>query len=449
MQMKRILAALVAAAVFASLQNMLRAGQAAPCSPAACDPVCNASCGFSRYLTEKSVFDSKLFDNRLVGKNSRSKIEFYGWMLTGITVNNYGQTNKYDNDGKRPTHGYGYNRRPGREGITDQSGNTYVLMLEQPSDWKLNHLWLGAKKELDNRFGVGFRADFTYGTDSRYARNWGDSTLDWNWGSGDYFSAMNQLFVTVGKKDLYLRVGKFAGSFAYEGLAAPTEFFYSHAHIAYGRPFTVQGATVEWKPNAKWSFSGGWTAGVFTSFENPHHDSAFLGKATYHFTKDVALSYRIFYNDKGARPGVNNGVIDCMNILIFTWRLNKHWFYMGEIGYTENNYYDLIDAKTTGDAWGINNHLIYTISDRFAVGLRGEFHHSRNSFYDHASVSGGEGGDLWNLTLAFHWKINPKVTFRPEIRYDYADYRNGYRPFGGDESERDQLCGGVSFIVMF
>ncbi len=402
------------------------------------------------YLTDKSVFDSHLFENRLIGKKSKSRISLYGWALTGITVNNHGATNKYDGDTPvNGTHAYGYNRRPDRLGITDQSGNSYVLMLEQPSDWKLNQLWFGAKREMTDRLDWGFQADFLYGTDARYARNWGDETLDSDWGSGDYFAAFSNLYATVGKKDLYLRVGKFAGGFAYEGLAAPREFFYSHADICYGRPFTVQGATVEWKPSQKWTFSAGWTTGVFTSFENPYNDNAFLGKATYNFTKNVALSYRVFYNSKGERPGLNYGAIDCLNTLIFTWKINEKWFYMGEIAYTDNNYYSLSNVKTTGDAWGVNNHLIYTVNEKFAVGLRGEFHQSRNSFFDMPIITGGEGGELWEMTLAAHYKLTPKTTVRPEIRYDHAHYYNGYRPFGGDESSNDQLCGGVSFIILF
>ncbi len=421
---------------------------ASDCDPAPCESACPTN-SFGTYLCEKSVFDSRLFDNNVIGKKSKSRISFYGWVMTGITVNDHGATNKYDNDGSHPTHAYGYNKRPGRDGITDQSGNSYVLMLEQPSDWKLNQLWFGAKRELTNRLDWGFQADFLYGTDARYARNWGDETLDSKWGSGDYFAAFSNLYATIGTKKLYLRVGKFPGSFAYEGLAAPKEFFYSHANICYGRPFTVQGATVEWKPNDHWAFSAGWTTGVFTSFENPYNDNAFLGKATYNFTKDVALSYRIFYNDKGERPWVNNGGIDCLNTLIFTWKISKKWFYMGEIAYTDNNYYSLNNVKTIGNAWGVNNHLIYTVNEKFAVGLRGEFHQSRNSFFDLPVVTGGQGGELWEITLAAHYKINPKITVRPEIRYDHAHYSNGYRPFGGDESSNDQLCGGVSLVAIF
>ena len=420
----------------------------ADCMPNPCDTVSSTQ---ASYICEKSIFESPLFENQLIGKKSKSRISFYGWMLTGVTVNNHGATNKYGPDPSA----YGFNNRYAdngtvvRNGYNDHSANTYVLQLEQPTDWKVNQLWFGAKRDLDNRFGWGFQADFLYGTDARYARNWGDRSFDHQWGSGDYFAAFPQLFGTIGTKDLFVKVGKFAGGFAYEGLAAPKEYFYTHANICYGRPLVTQGAMVEWHPNKKWMLTGGWTAGVFNSFENPYDDNGFLGKATYNFTEKLALTYKIFYNDRGARNlTTNTGQIDCLNTLILTWKINKEWFYMGEIAYTDNNYYSSV-GKGTGDAWGINNHLIRTFNDKFSVGLRGEFHHSRNSTFDNAGVSGGEGGDLWNITVAAQYKMTPKTMFRPEIRYDYADYKNGFRPFGGDNSEKDQLCGGVSFLVTF
>ena len=401
------------------------------------------------YLTEKSVFDSPLFENCLVGKKSESRISFYGWMLTGITVNNHGATNEYGGSA------YDYNNRRDssgavkRGGYLDKSGNSSILMLEQPTDWKLNHLWLGAKRDLTNCFDWGFQADFLYGTDTRYTRNWGDRSFDYDWGSGDYYPSFSQLYATLGTKDLFVKVGKFAGGFAYEGLAAPKEFFYSHANICYGRPFVTEGVMLEWHPNKKWMLTGGWTAGVYNCIDNPFDDNGFLGKVTHNFTDNVSLTYKIFYNDKGYRNPNNIAAIDCLNTLILTWKLNKCWFYMGEIAYTDHNYYSSVTNKTNGDAWGINNHLIRTINKKWSVGFRGEYHYSHNSMFDNANVSGGQGGDLWNFTMAVHYKINPKTTLRPEIRYDYANYRNGYHPFGGDETKDDQLCGGVSFIVTF
>ena len=425
-----------------------------------CDPVCQTKPSGS-YLYDKSIFDSRLFENRFVGKKSRSRIQFYGWMLTGVTVNNHGATHTYGN----PASAYGFNNRQAKDGTiirpgyNDHSGNTYVLQLEQPTDWKVNQLWLGARRDLDDRFGWGFRADFVYGTDIRYARNWGDRSFDNNWGSGDYFAAFPQLFGTVGTKNLFVKVGKFAGGFSYEGLAAPREFFYSHANICYGRPLVTQGAVVEWHPNKKWSFTGGWLAGVFNSFENPFNDSAFLGTATYNFTKDAALTYKVFCNDRGTRTNhlgavTSTGQIDSIHTLIFTRRINQKWFYMGEVAYTDH-LYDRFNTGGTGNAWGTNHHLIRTFTDKFSLGFRGEYHYSRNSTFDLPSVTftepgnGGQGGDIWTFTVAAQYKMTPKVTFRPEIRYDYADYNNGFRPFGGNNSKKEQLCGSVSFLVMF
>ena len=448
MKKQHIFAALI---VVISYGSGLAGGKAmaTDCLPIPCGNTCQSN-SLGTYFCEKSIFDLPLFENQYVGKKSRSRISFYGWMLTGVTINNHGSTTWYGPN----VSAYDYNNRRAkngtiiRNGYNDRSGNTHVLMIEQPTDWKVNQLWFGAKRDLDNHFGCGFQSDFVYGTDLRYARNWGDQSFDNSWGSGDYFASFAQLYGTVGTRDMFVKVGKFAGGFAYEGLAASREYFYTHANIAYGRPLTTQGVMVEWHPNKKLMLTGGWTAGVFNSFENPFGDNGFLGKATYQLSRNTSLSYRIFYNDKGYRNDDNRSSIDSINTLIFTWNINKHWFYMGEIAYADGKVYG-DNGKIASDAWGINNHLIRTFTDKFSVGFRGEYHHSHGSTFDRPAVSGGRGGDLWEFTLAAHYKVNPKTTIRPEIRYDYVDYDNGYRPFGGDESKDDQLCGGVSFIVLF
>jgi len=431
-----------------------------PCDrvcPAPCDPICGPQHSLGKYLTEKSIFESPMFDNRLIGKNSRSRIYFYGWLQTGITVNNRGATHSYGG----PHSAYLYNNRYNRDGslrragFNDLSGNSYMLMTEQQTNWKLNQIWLGARRDLTNRFDWGFQADFLYGTDPRYARNWGDQSFDYHWGSGDHFASFSQLFGTIGTRDLYVRVGKFAGAFSHEGLAAPREYFYTHSYLCFGRPLTVHGVTVEWKPNQNWTFSSGWVSGVMTSFDNPFNDSGFLGKATYHFTKDMSLSYHIFYNDRGSRPqgvpgfGGHNGMIECHNILILRWKLSPRWSYMGEIAYMDSRTHRYAPHTTLhARSWGVNNHLIYTINDKWSVGVRGEYHQSHRSMFDSTPITGGQGGDMWAMTLASHFKINPKTTFRPEIRYDHANYNNGFRPFN-NETKNDQLSGGVSLIVVF
>ena len=419
-----------------------------PCDP--CESVCNPcdnicpTGSFGKYLTEKSIFDSPIFENQLIGKKSKSRVAFYGWMLTGITVNNHGATTEYQDTKSAFTYPsrLGHNGQPIGNNMTEDSGNTYVLQTEQQTDWKFNQVWFGAKRDLTDSFDWGFQSDFFFGTDGRYSRNWGDQSFDYYWSKGDYFANFPQLFATVGTKKLYAKIGKFAGGFSTEGLAAPREFFYSHAMIAFGRPLVAEGVVVEWNPNKKWTISGGWLAGIMNSmFENPYDESAFLGKMTYRMTETTALSYRVFYWDMTQKNSVRNQ----SQTVIFTWKIDPKLSYMGEISYSDNQLGD----SAIGDSWGINNHLIYTINEKWSVGTRAEYHYSRGLSFDTRGVTGGEGGDLWEFTLATNYKINPKTTFRPEIRYDYTDYKNGYRPFGGDNSKKDQLSGGCSFIVMF
>ncbi|GHT42190.1 hypothetical protein FACS189443_4910 [Planctomycetales bacterium] len=421
----------VAALIFAAVcVCKADSAECEPCEPAACDP-----CG--------SVFS----------KNNKLGIDFYGWAMTGITVNNHGGKNEYGGNSA-----YGYNNNPNRGAMTDGGGNTSILMLEQPSDWKLNQLWVGAKKDLTEKLGVGFRGDFAYGTDMRYSRNWGDRSFDSSWCSGDYYFSAVQLYGLVGTKKLNVQVGKFAGGFAYEGLAAPKEFFYSHANICYGRPLVTEGAMVHWNPNEKWSFSGGWTAGVFNSLENPYDDNGFLGKTTYHFNKKADITYKIYYNDKGYRSATNVAGIDCYNTLIFTYKLSDKWFAMLEAAVVDSKTYNAA-GKVGGDAWGFNSHLIYTVNDKLSIGLRSEFHHSHNSSFDMPGVTGGQGGDLYEFTLAANYKITDKIRFRPELRFDQADYDNGFLPFGGHYQNgingvgggdsSSQLSGGCSFVIVF
>jgi hypothetical protein len=50
--------------------------------------------------------------------------------------------------------------------------------------------------------------------------------------------------------------------------------------------------------------------------------------------------------------------------------------------------------------------------------------------------------------LAANYKVTEKVRFRPEVRFDQADYANGFLPFGNSDSS-SQISGGCSFVVEF
>ena len=106
---------------------------------------------------------------------------------------------------------------------------------------------------------------------------------------------------------------------------------------------------------------------------------------------------------------------------------------------------------SSGNAYGINQHLIYTINPKWAVGLRGEWHRGMGrSLFDFANnaMARSTMGDLYALTLGVNWNVSEDVMIRPELRHDWANYNSVWKPFGnGTKSE--QLSGGVSMVVKF
>jgi len=363
----------------------------------------------------------------------KNPFQFYGWMKGGITVNNHGNTNSY-----------GAPKAPADRSQDFYSGNSYLLMTEQQSDIKLSQLWLGVTKAIDTSHGFdwGFQGDYIYGTDAKYTQNFGDKSFDHNWGQGDYYSSIAQLYGEAGYCNLKFKAGKFAPGMVHETLAAPATFFNSAAYICYNTPLTVNGVVAEYKVNNCLSFNGGWTAGYHSAFDNRFGDNAFLGGATLKTSRATALRYHLFYNDNGNNHPQNRDS-ELIQTLIFTYNINRCWFYMIEGLYVDN---DFVGGGST-KAYGINQHLIYTLSPKWSVGLRGEWHHADGTLFD-ALPNGGDGGDIYALTLGANWNACQKITIRPEMRYDWTDFNNGRKLFGNGEKDQ-QLSAGGSVIMRF
>jgi len=379
---------------------------------------------------------------------SKSPFIFYGWAEGGLTVNNHGNTNSY-----------GTPYAPASRNLNVHAGNSYLQMTEQPADVKLNQLWFGMTKPLEasRGFDWGFQADYLFGTDAKYTQNFGDQSFDHGWGTGDYYSSIVQLYGEVGYGNTKIKAGKFAPGMFYEAVPAPASFFYSHAYLCFNTPLTVNGAVVEYQVNDRLSFSGGWTAGYHSTFGNRFGDNAFLGNVTLKPSKTTSLRYNIFCNRAGGHDDIGTYMRDydsgteLIQTLAYTNQWNKRWFYMIEGLWVDGKFNNPKVFDSTGDAYGINQHLIYTINPKWSVGLRGEWHRTLGralfNFADNAMV-GGTMGDLYALTLGANWNVCGNVMIRPEIRHDWANYNSVWKPFGnGTKSE--QLSGGVSMVVKF
>jgi len=406
-----VLAVLLTASVsFAGDKNLFSA-----CGP--CEPVCG----------KNSLFD--LFT-------------IYGWLQAGITANDHGSRNSYNGQS------IPLDRR-----LDAFSGNTYLLMSKHQSDFSVYQAWLGMVKGADTSHGFdwGFNADVFFGTDARYGQCFGDQTFDHDWGSGDYNTSIVQLFATVGYRDLKVRIGKFASGMTHEALPCVASFFHSYAFNCYNTALHVSGVMVDYSVSKKLTVSGGWTTGQQNSFSNRFDDGAFLGNVTFTPSDRLKVAYNLYFGrtygldkvaDAATRYGRNYHTgSEIIQSLIVMVNLSKDWMYMIESVFVDDSY----DSGAVKKSYtGINQHLIYTINKAWAAGLRAEWSHGKASLFDPT----GKGYDAYALTLGANWTPNKWFILRPELRYDWSAYYNGFRPFANG-TEANQLSGGGSAIVKF
>ena len=378
------------------------------------------------------------------------QVSLYGWIQAGISFNDHGSTNRYTSEPNVPCW----------RQLDANSGNSNLFMSKAPSNFNVYQAWLGVKKDLDTKRGFdwGFQVDTLYGTDANATQSFGDQRFDFDWGTGDYHFSFVQLFAEAGYKNLKFRVGKFGPAMVHEALPAPMTFFHSFSYSCYNTVLTASGATAEYKASDRLTFTAGWTAGMHNSFSNRFSDNGFVGKITFAPADNLRLTYNLYY---GESNGVNkvadaalfgrdyNSATHVIHTLICTLNLGKRWLYMIEGGWASNDYEQLAGTDTITRSYGINQHLIYTINKRWSVGVRAEWSYARGTIFDLPHLTdGGNGGDLYSLTLGTNWTPNAWLIVRPEIRYDWTDYANGHKPFAYN-TQTNQLTAGGSLVVKF
>ena len=407
------------------------------CNP--CEPIFFNPC-------EPACKKTSLFD----------QVSLYGWIQAGISFNDHGSTNRYT-DANPNT--------PCWRQLDANSGNSNLFMSKSPSNFTVYQAWLGAKKDLDTRRGFdwGFQLDTLYGTDANATQSFGDQRFDYDWGTGDYHFSFVQLFAEAGYRNLKFRVGKFGPAMVHEALPAPATFFHSFSYSCYNTVLTASGVTAEYKVNDRLAITGGWTTGMHNSFSNRFSDNGFVGKVVFAPASNVNLAYNVYYGESNglnkvanaAQYGRNyNTATHVIHTLICTVNLGKRWLYMIEGGWAKNDYEQLAAPDTVTRSYGINQHLIYTINKRWAVGVRAEWSYAKGTIFDLPHLTGvngqpgGKGGDLYSLTVGTNWTPNAWLVVRPEIRYDWTDYANGHKPFAYN-TKSNQLTAGGSVVVKF
>ena len=175
--------------------------------------------------------------------------------------------------------------------------------------------------------------------------------------------------------------------------------------------------------------------------------TAFSGTTRYSFDVERwnSLNKR---SDAAERFGRNYLTQDTYNHqLVFEWDIDSRWRYVME-GFSYSCLMHKVQAGDTGFANGFNLSLFYKINERWSIGGRYEWLRARNTLVDVPYPARAEGMETNTLAFAVHWQPAYRLNFRTELRHDWANYNNGFKPFGA-ATQSNQLLFGCAMTVKF
>lgn len=310
------------------------------------------------------------------------------------------------------------------------------LFNSRPDEFQVHQAWMYLEKAADGSNGLGFggRFDAMYGTDSQDTQAFG---ADRGWDNGfdngpDYGFALPQAYVEAAYGDTSVKVGHFYTIIGWEVVTAPDNFFYSHAYTMYNsEPFTHTGILATQNVSDDLTVWGGYTFGWDSGF-NDNGDN-FLGGFSAAMSDNLTLTYATTIGRFGEARfgGVEKGY---MHSIVADIALSDDLQYIFQSDYldTENNV-----GVPVRDTFGINQYLIKTINDCWAVGGRFEWWN--------AEFDGLGDNDVYALTLGVNHKPHANVIVRPEVRWDWDD--SGVT--AGLEDGDEQFTFGMDTILLF
>lgn len=314
------------------------------------------------------------------------------------------------------------------------------------------YLFLGRSVNTEGEtWDFGGRVDFLFGTDARFTQAAG---LDDDIISDDTFRfyrfAIPQLyveaFVPYGN-GATIRMGHFYTIIGYEVVTAPGNFFYSHAYtMQYGEPFTHTGFLVSYPLNDNLSLNAGGVLGWDNFSEDPKNLN-FLGGINW-ASDDQRTSLAVAIitgnvSEVGDAPGDPDNNRTLYSIVFnhdITDRL--HYTFQHDLGVEQN----AVAGGETAEWFGINQYLFFDINEQISTGLRFEWF--RDDDGSRVFVNGLSGQtSYFEITAGLNWRPLRWVTFRPEVRYDWA-YSDNFNAFDNN-SDDDQFLVAADLIIQF
>lgn len=383
---------------------------------------------------------------------------------------------------------------------SDDRFNGPVTFHDRTGEVQMNQAYLWLQKAVTvggDKFDWGFRADVMYGTDAIFTQAYGNPTFNpntgavtHNRGNWDLRLANTGRFYGVALPQAYaefnlpfgngidVKVGHFYTPMGYEVVTAPDNMFITHAYtMQYGEPFTHTGILGNYTINPNWNITlgavtGSGTGGWDGSFNKQLGNWAFLGGGKWTST-DAATTVTLL-STLGEQSEQNEkfwGMYSLVATHNFTDKL--HYVFQHDHGFANN----VVTANTAAlgrnenASWyGINQYLMFDVTDKVTVGMRAEWFRDANGFRiagparcgagfnsdingNVSSYSCPPGGAVgYPFAASNYYGITGGVTYKPakwlalrsNLRYDYADIK----AFDSGD-RRDQLLFTADMIVSF
>lgn len=295
----------------------------------------------------------------------------------------------------------GYVNRP--TGLfTDASENGNV---------NINQLWFALDKAAASdcgEWGWGYHADLVYGVDGNNTQAFGNTPGQFDLGpgftrGGGYEWAIPQAYVETTNGETTVKAGHFYTILGYEVVQATGNQFFSHAYtMNNSEPFTHTGVLISHNLSDDVTIHGGWTAGWDTGFDQNAGGSNFLGGINVQLTDDTSLAFATTIGDFGgtaaAGGALPTGDGGYAHSIVLDHSITDKLNYVFQS--------DLVRVQGF-DSIGINQYLIYQVSDCLNTGTRMEWYKAN-------------GTSFYGMTYGVNVKPHANVTIRPEVRYDWS-----------------------------
>ena len=285
---------------------------------------------------------------------------------------------------------------------------------DHPHQFNLHQSWLYIEKIADGRCGLdwGFRVDGLYGVDGRQTQAFGNDEGVWDfqarWVHGDYAFALPQAYIDLANGDWNVRVGHFYTAVGYEVVTAPDNFFYSHSLTMFNsEPFTHTGLLATYTASDDVTCYAGWTLGWDTGFDERRSGSNFIGGFCTELNDSISMTYIMTAGRFGWRgDGYSHSIVFDVAL---TDDLN--YVLQSDVLDTDDHDGNIQTIQRDRDV-GINQYLLYTISEQLSAGTRVEWWKNN-------------GDSQWAATFGVNVNPTENVVLRPEIRQDWQMANGG------------------------